>query len=82
MLLDGLGTDGTAGVTATKKLGGPSIAEVAEGGAPEGDDGVGPLGVVDLRLPVQDIALHIPRYAENIANPAAHEDAGQIAADV
>ena len=79
VLLGGLGSDGTAGVTATKKYGGLSIAEA---NTPDDDNGVqgvaGPFGVVDLHVPVERIASHISRYLNNLSaaveGPGGGED--------
>ena len=73
ILLSGLGTDGSAAVTATKKFGGLSVAELVEGGDPAGKEGIGPSGVVDLRLPASEIAAHIALYAANLATPDERE---------
>ncbi len=65
VILGGLGTDGTAGITATKKFGGLSIGELdAEG---DGGDGQGPLGVVDLHLPAEEIPTRIALYLDNVS---------------
>ncbi|HVF95357.1 MAG TPA: CheR family methyltransferase [Sphingomonas sp.] len=65
VLLGGLGSDGTAGVTATKKYGGLSIAEAV------GDDlaqGVASAsGVVDLHIPVEQIVTQISLYLKSVA---------------
>ena len=67
VILAGLGSDGTAGVTATKKFGGLSIAE--QGDAPQaGGNGAGPSGVVDLSLPADAIAGQIRRYVSGLEN--------------
>ena len=71
VLLGGLGSDGTAGVTATKKYGGLSIAEAdpqEHGGGEQG--AAGPYGVVDLHLPVDRIATQIALYLNNVAQGA------------
>lgn len=68
VLLAGLGGEGTAGVTATKKFGGLSIAELVDGGLQD-DAGTGPFGVVDPRLPVGQIAAQIALYAANLDAP-------------
>ena len=88
VLLGGLGSDGTAGVTATKKFGGLSIAEsmprdddtaAQAGGAP----GVaGPSGVVDLHLPIERIATHIALYLDNLGNVEDAPDQGEVPANV
>ena len=67
VLLSGLGSDGTAGVTATKKFGGLSIAEAAQGDeATTGQGATGPAGIVDLLLPVDEIAQQIALYVANV----------------
>ncbi|MBA2466345.1 MAG: PAS domain-containing protein, partial [Sphingomonas sp.] len=68
VILAGLGTDGTAGVTATKKFGGLSIAEFVEGQEEAATQGAtGPRGIVDLLLPVGRIADEIALYVANLA---------------
>ena len=66
VILARLGTDGSAGVTATKKFGGLSIAELEEGDAPTEQEGVGPFCVTDLRVPAADIAAQIALYAHSL----------------
>lgn len=69
VLMGGLGSDGVAGVTATKKFGGLSIAEAVEGQAESAAQGVaGPLGVVDLLIPVADISGQIALYVGALAS--------------
>lgn len=67
VILGGLGSDGTAGVTATKKYGGLSIAEAD---TPDDDHGAkggaGPFGVVDLHIPIDRIAGEIAHYLANV----------------
>ena len=54
VILSGLGSEGTAGVTATKKYGGLSIAESLNGEAEAAEHGAAtPAGVVDLLLPIE-----------------------------
>ena len=67
VILCGLGSDGTAGVTATKKCGGLSIVELVKDENPKGDGGGGPFGVADLRLPAEEIAPQIAIYARGLA---------------
>ena len=68
VILGGLGTDGTAGVTATKKFGGLSIGEAGTQDDESGSQGVpGPFGVVDLHVPVEQIAPQIALYLSNLA---------------
>lgn len=68
VLLAGLESDGTAGVAATKKFGGLSIAEFreGEGGDPKAQGAVSPAGIVDLWLPVGQIAKQIALYIDNL----------------
>jgi len=74
VLLSGLGNDGTAGVTATKKFGGLSIAEATPGDEELASQGAsGPAGIVDLLIPVDDIPKQIALYVAGIGQL---EDAG------
>lgn len=67
VILGGLGSDGTAGVTATKRFGGLSIAEADTPGDAAGSQGVaGPFGAVDLHVPAEQIATQIALYLENL----------------
>lgn len=69
VILGGLGSDGTAGVTATKRYGGLSIGEANTADDDNGAQGVaGPFGVVDLHIPVDQIANEIARYVRNFDN--------------
>ncbi len=66
VILGGLGIDGTAGVTATKKFGGLSIGEGdAENVAGSSQGAVGPLGVVDIHLPADEIHTRIALYLDS-----------------
>jgi two-component system CheB/CheR fusion protein len=78
VLLSGLGAEGTAGITATKNFGGLSIAELLEGEEAEGQEGEGPFGVVDLRLPIEEIATQIARYAQSVATVAESGTAEEV----
>ncbi|MBV9841342.1 MAG: PAS domain-containing protein [Sphingomonadaceae bacterium] len=72
VLLGGLGGEGTAGITATKKYGGLSIGEANTPDDDNRDQGAaGPFGVVDLHVPVEQIATQIALYLNNIASIAA-----------
>ena len=76
VLLGGLGTDGTAGVTATKKFGGLSIGEEMPDSDATGLQGVaGPFGVLDVHLPADQIAPQIALYLNDLVN--AEKEAGQ-----
>ncbi len=86
VVLAGLGSDGTTGITATKKFGGLSIAEKAEGQEETASQGaVGPRGIVDLLLPIEDIPREIARYVGNLAlvdESASDELPGNYAAEI
>src|SRR4051812_43134898 len=83
IILTGLGSDGTAGVTATKEFGGLSIAESVDGEAEAAAAGaVTPAGIVDLLLPVEQIAGQVALYVRNLASGkigAPAETAGSLA---
>ncbi|GAO40956.1 putative two-component hybrid sensor and regulator [Sphingomonas changbaiensis NBRC 104936] len=67
VILSGLDGDGTAGVTATKKFGGLSIAEARGGDEdPSAQGAVTPLGIVDLLLPIEEIPKQIALYISNL----------------
>ena len=87
VILGGIGSDGTAGITATKKYGGLSIAEGEAG--EEGDiaqGAVGPSGAVDVHAPIDQIAARIGTYLKSLAalegGREADEASGQIEARV
>ncbi|SER11093.1 two-component system, chemotaxis family, CheB/CheR fusion protein [Faunimonas pinastri] len=67
VLLSGLGSDGTAGVVATKTLGGLSIAELVEGQEPKAQGSADPAAVADLHLPINRIPTEIRRYASTLS---------------
>ena len=72
VILGGLGSDGTAGVTATKKYGGLSIGEASTKDDENGAQSVtGPFGAVDLHVPVSEIADQIALYLKNLFSVAA-----------
>ncbi|ANL37531.1 MULTISPECIES: CheR family methyltransferase [Rhizobium] len=73
VILRGLENDGTAGVAATKKFGGLSIAEIGENEEGSAEEGLGASAIADLRLPAQGIATHIALYAGNVTE---EEDIG------
>ncbi len=71
VILGGLGTDGTAGVTATKKYGGLSIGEAGTGNDNDGEQGVtGPFGAVDLHVQAEEIPAQIALYLKNLSSVA------------
>lgn len=67
VVLGGLDSDGTAGVAATKKFGGLSIAEAcADQGDPASQGADSPRGIVDLLLPIDEIAKQIALYVASL----------------
>ena len=67
VILAGLGSDGTAGIAATKKFGGLSIAEASDEDAGVAEQGAsGPAGIVDLLLPISQVAKQIALYVASI----------------
>ncbi len=82
VILAGLGTDGAAGLTATKKFGGLSIAELTPGGHEAVPGGAGPAPVADLHLPVVEIATQIALYAANLAPLSETEGQDDLAEDI
>jgi len=74
VILAGLGSEGTAGVVATKKFGGLSIAAKADEAEPDIAQGAtSPAAVADLHLPVSRIPAEITRYIRNL-QPGAEAD--------
>jgi len=68
VILHGLGSDGTAGVTATKQYGGLSIAESLNGDADAAEQGAAsPAGIVDLLLPLEQIPAQVALYIRGLA---------------
>ena len=79
VILSGLGSDGTAGVSATKQYGGLSIAESLNGEADAAEQGAAsPAGIVDLLLPADQIPAQIALYIRGLATLAAREKEGEI----
>ena len=67
VILSGLGSDGTAGVSATKQFGGLSIAESLNGEDHAAEQGAAsPAGIVDLLLPIEQIAAQIELYVRGV----------------
>lgn len=83
VILAGLGSDGTAGVTATKQYGGLSIAQSLNGEADAAEQGAAsPAGIVDLLLPLEQIPSQIALYLcglETLGTPAEGEISEQVA---
>jgi len=68
VILNGLGSDGTAGVTATKEFGGLSIAESLNGEADVVEQGAAsPAGIVDLLCSIDQIPGQIALYIRGLA---------------
>ncbi|HEU4960201.1 MAG TPA: CheR family methyltransferase [Sphingomonas sp.] len=84
VILAGLGSDGTAGVVATKKFGGLSIAEAREGEDDPAEQGAtSPNGIVDLLLPIDQIAKQVALYIGNlhiVGEGGVQEEAAEQAA--
>jgi len=77
VVLAGLGSDGAAGVTATKHSGGLSMGEAgAEGGDQPGT--AGPIGVVDVHVPAEKISTQIAMYLSNVGRVEEKGDDGII----
>ena len=83
VILAGLGSDGTAGVTATKQYGGLSIAESRNGEADAAEQGAAsPAGIVDLLCPLEQIPGQIALYIrglETVGAPAEGEISDEVA---
>jgi two-component system CheB/CheR fusion protein len=83
VILSGLGSDGTAGVSATKQYGGLSIAESLNGEADAAEQGAAsPAGIVDLLLPLEQIPSQIALYIRGLETVGAPEAAGEISEQV
>jgi len=80
VLLSGLGSDGSAGIVATKKFGGLSIAEDDGHGDGPVQGSASPTVVADLHLPVDRIAAEIDRYVRNL-RPILREEEREVAGD-
>ena len=79
VILSGLGSEGTAGVTATKQFGGLSIAESLDGEAEAAEQGAAtPAGVVDLLLPIGQIAPQISLYVHGLRTLGPAGPEGEI----
>jgi two-component system CheB/CheR fusion protein len=79
VILSGLGSEGTAGVTATKKYGGLSIAESLDGETEAIEQGAAsPAGVVDLLLPIDQIPTQIALYIQGLKTLSTAETTGEI----
>jgi two-component system CheB/CheR fusion protein len=65
VVLEGLGSDGTAGVASTKSCGGLAIAEVRLG-EEAAEEAVTATGISDLKIPVEQIPAQIVAYVSNL----------------
>jgi len=82
VILAGLGSDGTAGVAATKQYGGLSIAQSLNGEADADEQGAAsPAGIVDLLLPLEQIPSQIALYLRGLQTIGAPEE-GEISEQV
>ena len=86
VILSGLGSEGAAGLVATKKFGGLSIAEITGHETFTAQGSADPAAVADLRLPVADIAAAVARYVHNLPavlqDEERDEDTGEMEAQV
>ncbi len=83
VILGGLGSDGAAGITATKERGGLSIAEAGTDDDLGGANGAaGPIGVVDLHLPIDEIAAQIGTYVNSLEELDNARDSQEASAQV
>jgi two-component system CheB/CheR fusion protein len=82
VILSGLGSDGTAGVTATKEFGGLSIAESLNGELDAAEQGAAsPAGIVDLLLPGDQIPGQIALYIRGLESVGGQPE-GEISEHV
>ena len=81
VLLGPLGSDGVTGVTATKRLGGLSVAEGTEESLEPAATAVTAAGIADMRLPASRIGVEILEYLSNISRSEAHEEKRETEAD-
>jgi two-component system CheB/CheR fusion protein len=83
VILSGLGSEGTAGVTATKEYGGLSIAESRDGEAEAAEQGAAtPAGVVDLLLTIDQIPAQIQLYIQGLQVVGLTDSSAGISAPV
>jgi two-component system, chemotaxis family, CheB/CheR fusion protein len=82
VVLAGTGNDGTAGVAATKKFGGLSIVELAEGDDSAPEDAGGAASIADLRVAATEVADQIALYARNILEEGEASFGDEPAPDV
>ena len=83
VILSGLGSEETAGVSATKKYGDLSIAESRDGEAEAAEQGAAtPAGVVDLLLPIDQIPAQVALYIQGLRTLGVTETTGEIPAKV
>lgn len=89
VILNGLGSDGTAGVSSTKQFGGLSIAESLNGEEDAVEQGAAsPAGIVDLLCPIEEISKQIALYIRGVETMTAHpeseisEQVGQVLSSI
>ena len=80
VILNSLGSDGTAGVMATKQFGGLAIAECLSGDeeAAAEQGAATPAGIVDLLLPISQIASQIALYIAGLETVGITDRADEI----
>jgi two-component system CheB/CheR fusion protein len=75
VILEGLGSDGTAGVMATKQYGGLSIAESSNGDEDAAEQGAAsPVGIVDLVCKIDAIQSQIALYVRGLRTMGEQPD--------
>ena len=83
VLLGDLGSDGVAGVAATKRLGGLALAEGSDDALEPAATAVTAAGIADMRLPAGQMGAEIAGYLANIALTEADEGGSEtLEADV
>lgn len=81
VLLAGLGSEGAAGIVATKKFGGLSIAETSDVDLTV-QGGTDPAAVADLNLPADRIGAEIERYIGNLQPILLDEERDEESGDI
>jgi two-component system, chemotaxis family, CheB/CheR fusion protein len=80
IVLDGLGGEGAAGVAATKRCGGLSIAEELGPEEPE-DRALSAGGIADLRVPLERIPLELASYVNALKRTSTGHEPVEILQD-
>lgn len=82
VILSGLGSEGAAGVVATKKFGGLSIAENGKRSEAELPGGSNPGAIADLHLAAERIPGEITRYLHNLRPILSREEREEEGGDL